>query len=491
MAALEVLAVLPAWQWATLALLGVLLYKYLKGGTSPPLPLPEFSPKWFTGNAYDSKVSLTDNARNFYDAMKHHRMSIFWDFGRPSIFISDLELIKRVQVTDFEYFVNTGFTTKDYLSVVGLQFGLADSRDEEWRTLKKLITPVFSGPRIKKLGGGMNRVGKLLVEYLKVQEKSVQELDILESLQKFAMTCLADVAFGTDVNCFQDPDNAFLKHGKSLMEMWRFFLLISFPSLMKWLRIPLLNPKSSKHFEKLCHKIVDQRKASNVEKKDILDSLIRAGEECSLMTPEMMFKTMIQFFTDGFDSFSRLSALVIYLITAHPEVKEKLVEEMEAVLGDREEVTEEDTRNLQYLDQVVNETLRMNPAFMTFRECGTPYKVPGTEHVIPKGARVIIPIAGLHYDPDLWGDPEVFRPERFSPDSRGTIPSGAFQPFGLGPRNCIAPNMMRMEMKVLLCHLLRNFRITPRGEIGLPLKFHKTEFFMLEGGVNVNIASRN
>jgi len=488
---MTLLPLLPVWQWLIFVLLGLLLYKYMKGGTPLPLPLPEFSPKWFTGNAFDSKVSFVDNNRIFYDAMKHHRMSIYWDFGRPCIFITDLELIKAVQVTDFEYFINTGFTTPDYLQALGLQFGLVDSRDENWRTLKKLITPTFSGPRIKKLSGGINRASKLLVEYLKEQEKSEHELDILEALQKFAMTCLADVAFGTDVNCFKDPDNSFLKHGKSLMDTWRFFVMISCPNVMKWLRIPLLNPKSSSHFEKLCHKIVEQRKSSNIEKKDILDGLIRAGEECSLMTPDMMFKTMIQFFTDGFDTFSRLSAVTLYLITAHPEVQDRLVEEMDTVLGDRDEVTEEDTRNLQYLDQVISETMRMCPVFHTFRECGSPYKVPGTDYVIPSGTRVVIPISGLHYDAELWGDPEVFRPERFSPENRGNIPSGAFQPFGLGPRNCLAPNLMRMEMKVLLCHLLRNFWISPRGECGLPLKFHKTEFFLLEGGVNVNITTRN
>ena len=70
------------------------------------------------------------------------------------------------------------------------------------------------------------------------------------------------------------------------------------------------------------------------------------------MTPEMMFKTMIQFFTDGFEGLSRISAAIIYRISALPDVQERLFEEMEDVMGAREDVTEEDVGKLTYLDQV-------------------------------------------------------------------------------------------------------------------------------------------
>ena len=279
-------------------------------------------------------------------------MSIFWEFGHPGIYLSDLDLIKRVMVTDSDHFYNTGLTTEDYLAKVGLQLGLLDLRDDDHKNLKKLITPAFSGPRIKKLAVGMNRVGGLLVDHLKEKEKAGGEIDIQQALDYFSMTCIADVGFGTDANCFTHPDNAFLKYGKGLMEMWRFMFLIFTPNLMKWFRIPLLNAKAAKHFEKLCHKMVEQRKESKVEKKDILDNLIKASQENPLMTPDMMFKTMIQFFTDGFEGFSRISSCILHLIALHPEVQERMVKEIEEVLGDKQDVTEEDSRNLKYMEQV-------------------------------------------------------------------------------------------------------------------------------------------
>ena len=98
----------------------------------------------------------------------------------------------------------------------------------------------------------------------------------------------------------------------------------------------------------------------------------------------------------------------------------------------------------------MNEVLRMIPVPNTFRLCTKDYAVPGTDFTIPKGTKVIIPIVsdqismchaisyimkgGLHFDEDIWEEPDVFKPERWSPENKAKIPSVAFQPFGFGPR---------------------------------------------------------
>ena len=279
------------------------------------------------------------------------RLVTYWQFGNPTIMVTDLDLIKKVQVTDFDHFTDFGLFSAEYLEVMGLQMGIVDSQGEEWRTLKKLVAPAFSAPRIKKALGEMNRIGKEMVNHLKPQEKE-KNFDLRENLRKFSMTCIAAVVFGIDVNCFEDPNNEFMVKGKTLVEMWRFMMMWFTPNLQRWLRIPVLNPKSERYFENMCIKIVEQRKGSKVEKNDILDTMIRAGEGCDLMTPPMMFKTMVQFFSDGFESFANICNVMAYLVTAAPEVQEQLVEEMEAVMGDRQEVTEEDVRDMVFLEQV-------------------------------------------------------------------------------------------------------------------------------------------
>ena len=73
----------------------------------------------------------------------------------------------------------------------------------------------------------------------------------------------------------------------------------------------------------MCSGIVEQRKNSKVEKKDILDNLIRASEASPLMTPDMMFTSMTQFFSDGYEGMSRISSVIIHLLALHPEVHQQ------------------------------------------------------------------------------------------------------------------------------------------------------------------------
>lgn len=71
------------------------------------------------------------------------------------------------------------------------------------------------------------------------------------------------------------------------------------------------------------------------------------------------------------------------------------------------------------------------------RHCTKPYTLPGTSVDIKVGDTVAIPIYGIHMDPEIYPEPETFKPERFMRESRNDIPAHLFLAFGAGPRNCI------------------------------------------------------
>lgn len=87
------------------------------------------------------------------------------------------------------------------------------------------------------------------------------------------------------------------------------------------------------------------------------------------------------------------------------------------------------------------ETLRKWPPVAAIdRECIKPYKISdeiGRTHVINKGDAIMIPVFGLHRDPELFPNPDNFNPERFSEANKNLIRPFTYLPFGLGPRNCI------------------------------------------------------
>lgn len=86
----------------------------------------------------------------------------------------------------------------------------------------------------------------------------------------------------------------------------------------------------------------------------------------------------------------------------------------------------------------MTETLRKYPALpLLFRKCSKNYTIPGTDKVIKEGTSLMVPVMGIHYDPDYYPDPEKFDPDRFTEENKAKRPSFSWIPFGEGPRICI------------------------------------------------------
>lgn len=77
------------------------------------------------------------------------------------------------------------------------------------------------------------------------------------------------------------------------------------------------------------------------------------------------------------------------------------------------------------------------PAPLLSRRCEYKYQIPGSKVVLPAGMRVVIPIYGLHHDPNYYPEPMTFKPERFTEENKRTRHPYTYLPFGEGPRNCI------------------------------------------------------
>uniref|UniRef100_A0A8C8Z482 unspecific monooxygenase n=1 Tax=Prolemur simus TaxID=1328070 RepID=A0A8C8Z482_PROSS len=118
---------------------------------------------------------------------------------------------------------------------------------------------------------------------------------------------------------------------------------------------------------------------------------------------------------------------------------------------------------LEYLDMVVNETLRLFPiAGRIQRVCKKDVEIKGL--FIPKGVVVIIPTHVLHWDPKYWPEPKEFRPERFSKNNKDNIDPYLYLPFGVGPRNCIGMRFALISIKLAIVKILQNFSFKPCKE---------------------------
>lgn len=429
--------------------------------------IPQVRPHWFYGNKKVGEKSIRDTILDHYEALRGHRFGLFWEGHRPAVFLMDLDLIKKVQVSDFEHFTDLGFYHADYLRRVGNSFGVSDMTGEPWKKMKRSITQPFSTPRLKKMVPAMNTCAGRLREYL-MEIKEKEYVEATDFTKKFYMSNIASVVFGIYIDCYGNTESEFERHGKSLISIRRFRLLNLLPSIAKLFKVRVLNPESEKFFSTLSEQIIKERRNNNVEAKDVLGTLMNVGKENPEMTEEMMYKTCVQFFTDGYESVAQATSVLIYYLTIHPEIQIQIQNEIDKVFKNKTDnlnIDEQDLLDMTYLDQVLSEGFRLGCFSASSRNCTKDWKIPGESFVIRKDMKVLIPIVGLHHDPRYWPDPFKFDPERFSVENRKNIKGITFQPFGSGPRSCLGQNLIKMETKVMLIQLLKNFNLAPYGHM--------------------------
>jgi len=276
----------------------------------------------------------------------------------------------------------------------------------------------------------------------------------------------------------------------------RFALLSFIPRVMAFFKIPVFSQKASKFIENVVEQNIKSRKKENSERKDILGTLIKFhNEHPEDMTKDMLVKTCIQFMGDGYTTTAEGIILALYLIVVNPNVEDKLRNEIDRVLEDRDDpngdLTDDDINELNYLDMVFKETMRIGGLGATVRQCTKTWKVPDSDLIIPKGTVVTIPTLGLQMDPKYWDDPEEFIPERFSEENKGKIRSGTYFPFGQGPRICLGNNYARFEAKVGLIYILRNFTFTGGKNLSKKLELDPNAFLLPLGGLKLKFKKRN
>jgi cytochrome P450 len=173
------------------------------------------------------------------------------------------------------------------------------------------------------------------------------------------------------------------------------------------------------------------------------------------------------FIIAGFGTTTDTSVYVWNLLATHPEVLEKVREEHTRVFGKGFERTVEllheqpsILNSLEYTTAVINETLRLFPVGMVGR--GAPENITalehnGTSHPLQDKIMIGILSHSMHYNPDIFENPDQFRPERFLGEAAAAIPRSAYRPFEQGPRGCVGKALAMDEMRIALALVSRFF----------------------------------
>uniref|UniRef100_F7BKP6 Cytochrome P450 1A n=1 Tax=Monodelphis domestica TaxID=13616 RepID=F7BKP6_MONDO len=207
--------------------------------------------------------------------------------------------------------------------------------------------------------------------------------------------------------------------------------------------------------------------------RDITDSLIEHCQEKKLdenanimLSEKKVVNVVIDLFGAGFDTVTTAISWGLMYLVAKPEVQKKIHEELDTVIG-RERLPQlSDKTQLPYMEAFILETFR-HSSFLPFTiPHSTTRDITLNGFYIPKGRCVFVNQWQINHDPKIWGDPSVFRPERFlSVD--GTINKALSEKvimFGLGKRKCIGETIARWEVFLFLSILLHRMEFSvPSG----------------------------
>ncbi|MEB3274802.1 MAG: cytochrome P450 [Prochlorothrix sp.] len=217
--------------------------------------------------------------------------------------------------------------------------------------------------------------------------------------------------------------------------------------------------------------------------QDALDLLLHAQDESgqTLSLAELKDQILLLLFA-GHETLTSSVTSLVMLLAQHPEVLAKARAEQEVFRG--QPLTPEVLKQMTYLDQVMQETLRLiAPVGGGFRKTITDCEYQG--YRVPAGWTVNYQITATHKDDRLYPDPDRFDPDRFSPDRQDAKQPFAHLPFGGGMRECIGKEFARLEIKILGALLLQGYQWeilpdqdlsqvvipSPRPRDGLRVKF--------------------
>jgi cytochrome P450 len=216
--------------------------------------------------------------------------------------------------------------------------------------------------------------------------------------------------------------------------------------------------------------LIQQRRSDPRDYGDILSDLMGAVDEETneKLTDREILYELKTLFGAGHETTALMLMWTLYLLSKNPEVEQKLFDEVESVLGNREPNLD-DIPNLSYTDKVIHESMRVFPPAWSLMVRKALEDIQVDDTLIPKGSVMMIPMWVVHRNPKIYQDPLNFDPERFEGDWKKNYPKYAFFPFGGGPHICVGSHLAMFEGHLMLPMMVQRYRYeyVPQPELDL------------------------
>ncbi|CAG9839079.1 unnamed protein product [Diabrotica balteata] len=359
--------------------------------------------------------------------------------------------------------------------------GLLTSNGTKWQKRRKILTPAFHFKMLEQFLNTFHAETKKLVNIL---EKETQQpwTNILPIISKMALLSITDTAMGISLN--EEESNADQKYIATISQhrdvlfkrftrpwLYRNFIYYTFTSLGR------LEKKLISDLQSFTDNIIKERKktfkrfevddetswissAFRKSKFVFLDILLNANIYQQSIDDQGIRDEVNTFTFEGHDTTSVGMCLTLMLLANHKDYQNRIYHEIIDVIGDNSEPDINQINKLKLMERFIKESLRLYPVlpFMS-RKLEEDITIDG--YRLPKGILINIHLFDVHRNEKYWPDPEKFDPDRFLPENCVNRHPLAYIPFSAGIRNCIGQKYAMLEIKAVLCGILRHFILEP------------------------------
>jgi len=341
--------------------------------------------------------------------------------------------------------------------------GLLTSGGEFWKRQRRIAQPAFHGESVQRFGPIISRLAADCAARWEEAARAGGTTDAGTDMMKVTLRIVAEALFGDDI-------------AESAEEVNRVFPVILSclaARVTSPLRAPLWMPTANNRrlrpaldaLDAVVERLIATKRrrlaaaaTSAADHRDLLTILMAARDE---ETGESMSDTQLRdevmtMMIAGHETTANALSWLWVLLDRHPDEQERLRAELLAATGGAAPAVA-DLPRLPRLKAVILETLRLYPPVWMFdRRALGPDVLSGTR--IAAGELVIFCPYAIHRLPQLWEDPDAFRPERFDAGHKVHNPF-AYLPFSAGPRTCLGNNFAMIESQIIVGTLLSRFRV--------------------------------
>lgn len=234
--------------------------------------------------------------------------------------------------------------------------------------------------------------------------------------------------------------------------------------------------KAARKLDTLIYSEISRRRATGARGQDILSLLLDGHDEDGNTLADLQIRDEVMtLLFAGHDTTTSTVSFMFYELSHHPEIVARLLAEQDAAFpGEGSTLSVADLQpllsgELSELEMVLEETLRKYPpAWIGPRRSVEPFEFEG--HTVPARAFVNYSSWASHHLPDVFPDPEEFRPERFSPQASSAVPKGAYVPFGGGSRTCIGMRFGQLEVRTIATLILSRCTLSLPNDFQLNIR---------------------